>query len=152
MTAAPACSQAAAEAALNSITALLNISNSNFGRIKIFTGSPPNSTEDADVGSILSVGMTLSSTAFAAATATSSPYGATAIANTVGNDTSAAGTGTAGYFRAYSYNGTTYVCVVQGNCGTSAADMILNTTAIVAGATVECTSWVINLPSGGATG
>ncbi len=152
MTAAPACSQVAAEAALNAITALLNIENSQDGHIKIFTGSPPNSCEDADSGTLLSAGMTLSNTAFAAATATSSPYGATATANAIANDTNAAGTGTAGYFRAYSYNGTTYTCVVQGNCGTSATDMILNTTAIVAGATVECTSWVINLPCGGATG
>jgi len=152
MTAAPACSQAAAEAALNAITALLNVSNSNVGHIKIFTGSPPNSTEDADTGTVLSTGLTLSSTAFAAATATTSPYGATATANAIGNDTNAAGTGPAGYFRAYRYDGTTYTCVVQGNCGTANADMILNTTAIVAGATVEATSWVINLPSGGATG
>jgi len=152
MTAAPACSQVATEAGLNAITALLNLSNSHVGVIKIFTGSPPNSTEDGDTGTLLSAAMTLSATAFAAATATSSPYGATATANAIASDTDAAGTGTAGYFRAYSYNGTTYVCVVQGNCGTSAADMILNTVSIVAAATVECTSWVINLPSGGATG
>jgi len=152
MTAAPACSQVAAEAALNAITALLNVKNAQNAHIKIFTGAPPNSTEDADTGTLLSAGMTLSATAFAAATATSSPYGATATANSVASDTNAAGTGTAGYFRAYSYDGTTYTCVVQGNCGTSAADMILNTTSIVAAATVQCTSWVINLPSGGATG
>jgi hypothetical protein len=152
MTAAPACSNVAAEAALNAITALLNLTNAQDGHIKIFTGSPPNSAEDADTGTLLSAGMTLSATAFAAATSTTSPYGATATANSIANDSNAAGTGTAGYFRAYSYNGTTYTCVIQGNCGTSAADMILNTTSIVAGATVECTSWIVNLPSGGATG
>jgi hypothetical protein len=151
MATAPACSQVAAVAALNSITALLNVLNAHGGHIKIFTGAIPNSTEDADTGTLLSAGMVLSN-AFAAATTTSSPYGATATANSVASDTNAAGTGTAGYFRAYSYDGTTYTCVIQGSCGTSAADMILNTTSIVAAATVQCTSWVVNLPSGGATG
>ena len=152
MTAAPACSQVSAEAALNAITALLNVSNVHDGVIKIFTGSPPNSCEDADTGTLLSAGMTLNATAFAAATTTTNPYGATASANSIASDTNAAGTGTAGYFRAYSYNGTTYVCVIQGDCGTSAADMILNTTSIVAASTVSATSWVVNLPCGGAIG
>ena len=152
MTAAPACSQVAAEAALNAITALLNVANAHDGVIKIFTGTPPNSTEDADTGTLLSAGMTLSATAFGAATASSSPYGATATANAIASDTSAAGTGTAGYFRAYKYDGTTYTCVVQGNCGVASADMILNTTAIVAASTVSCSSWVLNLPNGGAAG
>ena len=152
MAIAPACSNVSAEAALNAITALLNVTNAQDGHIKIFTGSPPNSCEDVDSGTLLSAGMTLSATAFAAAAGTTSPYGATATANTVANDTNAIGTGTAGYFRAYRYDGTTYTCVIQGTCGTATADMILNTTSIVAGATVECTSWVVNLPSGGATG
>lgn len=152
MTTAPACSQAAAEAALNAMTALLNAISGHDGVIKIFTGSPPNSPEDADTGTLLSSGMTLSATAFGSATTSSSPYGATATANAIANDTNAAATGTAGYFRAYSYNGSSYTCVFQGDCGTSGTDMILNTTSIVAGATVECTSWVVNLPSGGATG
>lgn len=152
MATAPACSQAASEVALNAITALLNEANSNYGHIKIFTGSPPNSCEDVDAGTVLSEGMTLSATAFTAATSTTSPYGATATAETINSDTDATGTGTAGYFRAYKYDGTTYTCVIQGTAGTTSTDMILNTTAIVAAATVSATSWVINLPSGGATG
>lgn len=152
MAAAPSCSQVAAEAALNAITALLNETSATLSIIKVFSGSLPNSIEDADPSGLLSSGMTLSATAFGSATSSSSPYGATATANSVASDTDIATSGTAASFRAYHWSGSAWVPVIQGTCGTSAADMILNTTTLVAGATLECTSWVINLPSGGATG
>lgn len=151
MTAAPQCSIAATEAALNAMTALLNEQNGQLSIIKIFTGSPPANVEAADTGTLLSEGMTLSATAFAGATGvtTTGSRGATALANAIASDTDAAATGTAGYFRAYYWNGSAWVCVFQGDCSTSNSDMILNTTSIVQGATVACSAWTINLPDGG---
>jgi hypothetical protein len=143
MTATPAYSIVAAKAALDSLLGKLNVSTA--GHIKIFTGTAPTDVETADSGTLLST-LTLSTTAFAASVADGT-IGAKATANAITSDTSAAATGTAGYFRAYDSTGT---CVVQGNVGTSAADMIISSTTITAGDTVACTSWVVHLPNGGA--
>lgn len=142
MAANPMVSMASAEAALNALLALLNTGGA--GHIKIFTGAMPATCETADSGTLLST-LTLSATAFANATDPGSTGLATATANSIASDTNAAATGTAGYFRAYSGAGT---CIIQGTVGTSAADMILNTVAISAGATVAITSWVVTLPDG----
>lgn len=144
MSAAPQCSQAAAQAALDALLAKLNVGGA--GKIKIFTGSPPANCEAADSGTLLST-LNLSATAFPASATNASPRGAKATANAVSDDTNAAATGTAGYFRGYDNSGT--LCVIQGNCGTSGADMILNTTSIVAAATISVTSWTVTLPDGG---
>jgi hypothetical protein len=134
-------SMASAEAALNALTALLNTGGA--GSIKIFTGSAPATCETADSGTLLAT-LALSATAFGNATDPGSTGLATATANSITSATAAA-TGTAGYFRAYNGSGT---CIVQGTVGTASADMILNTTSIVSGATVAITSWVITLPDG----
>jgi len=142
MAANPMVSMLSARAALDALLALLNTGGA--GHIKIFTGAMPATAETADSGTLLST-LTLSATAFPASTDPGSTGLATATANAITSDTSAAATGTAGYFRAYSGAGT---CIVQGTVGTSAADMILNTTSISAGATVAITSWVVTLPDG----
>lgn len=148
MAAAPQCSQAAAQAGLDALLAVLD-SGGQPGRIKIFDGSIPANCEAADAGTKLAE-LTLSATAFPPSNPITSPVrGAQAVADTISDDTNAAADGTATYFRAYSYDGMAYTCVMQGNCGTSAADMILNTTTIVAGATVSASSWTVNLPDGG---
>jgi len=142
MAATPVISMAAAIAGLNAITALLGTAP---GVIEIFTGTPPANTLASDTGTKLST-LTLSSTAFPTAVDGVSNGLATATANAITSDSSAANTGTAGYFRAKtSASGTV---IVQGTCGTSSADMIMNTTSIVAGDTVACSSWVITLPDG----
>jgi hypothetical protein len=141
MTANPMMSMAGAQAALNALTALLN-----GGSIKIYSGAMPATTETASSGTLLSSGCTLAATAFGSATDPGSTGLATATAGAIASDTNAAATGTAGYFRAYKSDGTT--CVIQGTVGTSAADMILNTTSISAGSTVAITSWVVTLPDG----
>jgi hypothetical protein len=143
MAANPMVSMLSAEAALNALLALLNVGGTA-GHIKIWTGSMPATCETADSGTLLST-LTLSTTAFANATDPGSTGLATATANSITSDTNAANTGTAGYFRAYSSAGT---CIVQGTVGTASADMILNTTSIVSGATVAITSWVVTLPDG----
>lgn len=136
------CSKAATQAALDALLALLNVGGA--GSIKIFTGSMPANCEAADAGTRLAT-LTLSATAFPASATNTSPAGARATANAITSDTNAAATGTAGYFRAYNNAGT---CVIQGDCGTSSADMILNTTSIVAAATVSCSAWTVTLPDG----
>jgi hypothetical protein len=95
----------------------------------------------------LSTGLTFSTTAFPTAV-DNSAGGATATANAISSDTNAAATGTAGYFRVYSGAGT---CIIQGTCGTTAADMILNSTAIVAGQEIDVSSYTLTMPDGSGT-
>jgi hypothetical protein len=134
-----------ARAALDALLAKLNVGGTA-GHIKIFSGAMPATCETADSGTLLST-LTLSVTSFAGATDPGTTGLATATANAITSDSSAAATGTAGYFRAYDSAG---VCIAQGTVGTSAADMILNTTSIVTAATVAITSWVVTLPDGSA--
>ena len=143
MAANPMVSMLSARAALDALLAKLNVGGTA-GHIKIFTGAMPATCETADSGTLLST-LTLSTTAFASSSDPGTTGLATATANAITSDTNAAATGTAGYFRAYDSAG---VCIVQGTVGTSAADMILNTTSIVAGATVAITSWTVTLPDG----
>lgn len=138
MTASPRMSNAGAKAALNALTALLNVGGA--GYIEIRTGSPPTNVEDAATGTLLAT-LPLNATSFGAAT--DANPGALATANAITDDSSADATGTAGWFRAYNNAGTG---VIQGNCGTSAADMIMATTSIVASAAVSITSWTLTMP------
>ncbi len=140
----PMISMNAARAGLDAILGLLNYGGVG-GTIKIWTGAMPNSCSAADSGTRLAT-LTLSTTAFQAAVNAAGADGlATATANAITSDTNAAASGTAGYFRGYDSANN---CVIQGTVGTSAADMILNTTSIVSGATVSITSWTVSLPDG----
>jgi len=58
-------------------------------------------------------------------------------ANAITQDSSADATGTAAFFRVTKSDGTV---LWQGTCGTAAADMILNSVAISAGAAVQVSS------------
>ncbi len=141
MTANPMISMACAQAMLDNLTG-----NFTSGFINIYTGSIPATVETAVSGTLLSSGVTFGATAFGASTDPGSTGLATATANAITSDTDAANTGTAGYFRCFASNHTT--ALAQGTCGTSSADMIMNTTTINAGATVAVTSFVITLPDG----
>lgn len=138
-----ACSQAASIASLNGLTALLAAG----ATIKIFSGVQPANCELPDTGVLLSSGMTASGPVFGAAVANATPRGAIATANAVGSDNNAVATGTAGYWRAYDSLG---ACVLQGTCVKTgqAGAMILNTTTIIAGATVSILLWTIVQPNG----
>lgn len=138
----PMISMHGARTALDAFTALFTATS----HIKIYTGSIPATVETAVTGTLLSSGLAFSSTAFGASTDPGSSGLATATANTITSDTNAAASGTAGYFRCIDGGGSTGLC--QGTCGTSSADMILNTTSISAGDTVACTSFVITLADG----
>lgn len=122
-----------AEAALNGFAGTLNS-----GTIQIYSGSQP-SVNGALTGTLLAT-LTFSATAFASATASGGT--ASITANTITSGT-AGNTGTAGYFALVSSGS---VVEATGTCGTSGADMNLNTTAIVTGNTVSITSFVVSLP------
>jgi hypothetical protein len=119
-------------AQLDALTALLPN-----GYLRIYSGAQPATPETAVSGTLLAE-LRFGATPFAAAT------GGTATANAITSDASADATGTAGYFRALKSDGTT--AVYDGSVGTSASDLNLATTSIVAAATVSISSLVITLP------
>lgn len=66
--------------------------------------------------------------------------GGVLTANAISNDTSADATGTATWFRITTSAG---VAVVDGTAGTSGTDLILDSTSIVSGQVVSCSSLTI---------
>jgi hypothetical protein len=142
MAATPVISMLAARAALDAITAKLNVGGTA-GTIEIRTGAAEATTLTADSGTLLAT-LTLSTTSFPGSADGVSNGLATATASAITSATAVA-SGTAGHFRAKSSAGTV---IVQGTVGTATADMILNTTTITSGDNVACTSWVITLPDG----
>ena len=108
------------------------------GLIKIFTGSAPTNTTDADSGTRLCT-LTLSSTSAGAAS------GGVLTFSAITSDTNAAATGTAGYGRTYNAAGT---CIHQFSVGTSGADVNFNSLSIVIGGTVAISSLTITQPQG----
>jgi hypothetical protein len=115
------------------------------GFLEIYAGVQPADANTALSGqSLLSSGMT-----FATPNAFGTPVASgvagsrvvTATANTIVSDSSAYGSGTAAWFRAYKADGVTGV--MDGSVGTSGCDLNLNTTNIVLGATVTVTSFTI---------
>jgi hypothetical protein len=105
-------------------------------RLKIFSGSPPADVSVADSGTLLA-DLTLPSDFMAAASG-----GTKALLGTW-EDTSANGTGTAGYFRMYT---SALVCKVQGTVATSAADMIVDDASFNTGQDFVITSFTITAP------
>lgn len=132
----PQFTDAAIEADVNAVTALLNT-----GFLEIYTGAQPTDANTAVSGTLL-VTLTLNATAFGAATAAGSPGSriVTATAGAIGSGTAVA-TGTAGYFVLYASNGTTVVAM--GSVGTAGADLNLSSTSIVSGGTVSVSAFTI---------
>ena len=122
----------ARDAELDTLTALLD-----GGFMKIYTGSPPSSPESSAVGTLLAT-LEFSSPSFATAS------GGIASANPITEDTSAAATGTAGWFRCFKSDGVT--AILDGTIGTSGADINLNSTAIQIHTSVSIDSFRITLP------
>jgi len=118
--------------AMNDLTTQVGTS----GVLKIWTGTAPATCATADTGTLLAT-LTCSASAFAAAAS-----GGVLTLNAI-TSASAAATGTAGYFRIYPSAATSTNAVVQGACGTSGADLNLNSTSITSGVTVSVTSWTI---------
>jgi hypothetical protein len=135
MSTSPRISTAAAIAALDAMLALLD-----GGYIQIHEGSPPATLETETSGTLLAT-LPLNATAFNGAV--DAMPGAMATAKAITQDSSADATGTAGYYRAFT---SADAATIQGTCGAAAADLILNSTAIVADFPVAISSWIVKIP------
>ncbi len=102
--------------------------------LRIRSGSVPATCATADSGTVLAT-VTLPSDWMAAASA-----GTKAMSGTW-QDTSADATGTAAHFRIYDSAGTT--CHMQGTVGTSATDMIVDSTSFTATQSFSVTTFSI---------
>lgn len=102
-------------------------------KLRIYTGSQP-ADPDTAIGAVTLLSEhTCNATAFAAAAASG-----VLTANAIGNAT-AAGTGTAAWFRIWKSNGTTPV--MDGTVGTGGTfDLVLDSTSITSGQTVSITA------------
>lgn len=140
MTTKPVMSVLAAKAALDAALALIGAS----GNLFIRSGAQPATTLTADSGT-LGATLPLSATAFPASTSLTTNGIITATANAITSDTNAANSITAAHFRMKTSGGVT---ILQGNVGTSGADLNFNTTTIVAGDTVAVTAFTVTLPCG----
>ena len=111
------------------------------GTIIIYGDTAPTDADTAIGAQTLLATLTFAATAFGNA-ADAGP-GAIATANAIVDDTSADATDTATWFRCTDGNA---LESLQGDVGTSGADLNLNTTSIVTGATVSITSMTITMP------
>lgn len=123
----PSITTAARNAACDAVTALVNAGGA--GTLRIYSGTMPADANAALSSNTLLAQLTMSATSFGAASS------GVATANAITADSSADATGTATFFRILAGNGTTVV--IQGSVGTSAADLILNSTSITVGAAVS---------------
>lgn len=127
----PKRSNAAVTAAADAVCDLLDN-----GYLRIYNGSQPANADTAVTTQTLLAELRWNATAFGAAS------NGVATANSLTADTSADATGTASWFRALKSDGTT--AVFDGSVGTASADLILNSTSIVAGANVAITAFTYN--------
>jgi hypothetical protein len=133
-------SNAAAIAACDAIVDLID-GGAGAGLLRIYDGTQPTDPDTAIGAQNLLAELTLSDPAFGAA-ADAAP-GGRATASAITTDASANATGTASWFRVVTSAGT---AIIDGSVGTSGADLNLNTTSIVLGASVAVTSWTFTVP------
>jgi len=138
-------SNVAAKAACDAIVDLLDAGGA--GKLQIWNSTqaadPDTAVVDNDTPYSLLAEITLNNPCFGAAADGTGKGTATADVDPVPADTSANKTGTATWFRVVNNAGT---AVIDGAVGTSGADLNLNTTSIVSGATVSITSWTFSVP------
>ncbi|HEU4753928.1 MAG TPA: hypothetical protein VFU47_12540, partial [Armatimonadota bacterium] len=108
------------------------------GKLRIYDGTRPAGPGTAVSTQTLLAEVTLSDPAFGSAST-----GAAALSGTPLSATGAAA-GTASWFRVVDSNNVAYV---DGSVGTSSADLILSTTTISVGLTVQITSGSITMPA-----
>jgi len=106
----------------------------NAALLRIYDGTPPASANAALSGNTKLAELVCGSPLAGAAAS------AALTANAISNDAAADATGTASFFRLYKSDGTTVIA--QGTCGTSGADLNLNTLSLVAGGPVAVSSLV----------
>lgn len=113
-------------------------------KLRIYSGTAPANADAALSGNTQLAELTGAATPFSGFTDTGTAARATFGA--IASDTSADATGAASFWRILDSAGTTVKA--QGTVGTSASDLILNTTAITLGSTVAITSGYIDFPKG----
>lgn len=112
----------------------------NSGYLRIYDGSQPANADTAVSTQVLLAELRLNADAFGAAVA------GVITANAIIDDSSANATGTATWARVLASDGTTVW--FDGSVGTSAANVIVNTTSIVTGAVVSCSSLTFTVGKG----
>lgn len=110
------------------------------GYIRIYDGSQPANANTAVGAQTLLAELRFGADAFGSASS------GTITANAITSDSSANATGTATWARILASNGTTVW--FDGSVGTSDANVILNTTSIVSGAVVSCSSLTFTVSAG----
>lgn len=131
-------SNAAAKAAVDAVTALLNAGGA--GLLRIYSGTEPADADTALSSNTVLADFDLAADAFGDAADTNP--GAAATADTI-DDVNASNSGTATFFRLLNNAG---VAVIQGTVGTSAADCIVTSTTFVAGQPCHVVSLTISHP------
>jgi len=126
----------------NSITAKVD-GGAGPGVIRFYSGTPPADADTALSGNTLLAELTLSDPSFATATDNAPGALITLDVTPIPEDTSANATGTASFARIFESGG---VCIVQLTAGTSGTEIILNSAAIQAGASVQITAGTILVP------
>jgi hypothetical protein len=134
MAADPKISYTAANAMMDALSTALDA-----GKLRIYdaTGGVPSNADDSIGSNVLLAELTLNAASFG------TPSNGAITAGAITADSSANATGTASHFRLWDAAGTT--CYFQGTCGTSAADLVLNSLSIASGATVSVSSLVLTL-------
>lgn len=132
----PSISNLAAKDACDSITSHLD-DGAGAGLLRIYDGAQPADVDTAITSQKLLAELTLFNPAFPAAV--DGNPGGQATANSITDESSAVDNGTASWFRAVDSNG---VAHIDGSCGTSNADLILDSVSITAGQTVKVNSWI----------
>lgn len=111
--------------------------------VRILTTPRPADPDTTETGTLLAE--LLGNAVFFGAAIDGDPGGEITAA-AINDDVSADNTGTAAYFRIRSDNSGTPDDVCDGECGTSGADLNLNTLEITGGSTVSITSMVVTMP------
>ena len=112
----------------------------NSGKLRIYSGTRPTNADTALSGNTLLAELTMNATSAGASS------GGVWTANAITSDSSADATGTASFARLLQSDGTTVVA--DFSVGTSATEVILNTTSIVSAAVVSCSSFTITFGVG----
>jgi hypothetical protein len=132
-------STAARNASASAIAALLD-AGAGAGKLEVRTGTQPATANTAATGTLLGT-LTLSDPAFG------TPVTGVVTAGAITGDTSADASGTAGWFRAYDSDSNP---VLDGSVTATGGggDLQLNSVSIVAGGTINVTSWTITMAAG----
>ena len=136
----PKMSKSAANAALDSLTALVNAGGA--GTITVHTGSQPTEPALPNSGTLL---VTLGLAAVAFGTASNSGAAARSIANTITSPSEGAvAAGVPGYYRVRNFNGDV---VFQGSAGglSSGSELVFSPSPFTVGGTVAVSSFTIYL-------